>query len=61
MLHRVIIPTKILDKEGSQNIASDVMSCIAVVQLRLRIRLTEKWSTQVHWSGAGKLKPECFC
>ena len=74
MFHRVIIPTKILDKEGSHNIAREIcphnggekadnalqwrkgkgkqgaMSCpVAVVQLRLRIRLTEEWSAQVHW------------
>ena len=74
MFHRVIIPTKILPKEGLQNIAREIcphnggekgdnalqwrkgkgkqgaMSCpVAVVQLRLRIRLTEKRSAQVHW------------
>ena len=74
MFHRVIIPTKILDKEGSQNIAREIcphnggekadnvlqwrkgkgkqgaMSCpVAVLQLRLRIRLTDKRSAQVHW------------
>ena len=50
MFHRLIILTKILDKEGSQNIAR-----VAVVQLRLRIRLTEKSPRKC--TVAGKLKP----